>query len=155
MATKNESADNYSEDDVLKSPWMKWGAVGDSIHGTLISVKQRTSINQNTGKEEDGLVYEMKCDGGEFHDVDEKKNPIEPAIKILAGEIFNIGDHFTINPVMRNIKLGQKIKIAFTEEKPSKKKGNAPMKVRKVYSKGEMDEVWLKEQEDAKALTEM
>jgi len=144
--------DDYSEDDVLKSPWIKWGKVGDNIFGTLISVKERTGVNQYTGKEETTLVYEIKADGGEYHDIDEKKNPIEPAIQIVADEIFNVGDHFTIHPVMRNVKLGQKIKILFTEEKPPQKKGNSPMKVRKVYSKGVMDEEWLKAQEEEAAL---
>lgn len=141
------SKDDYSDADVLKSPWVTWGQVGDNIYGTLIGVQERTGVNPYTGKEETTLVYEVKADGGEYHAIDEKKNPIEPAIKISEGEIFNVGDHFTIHPVMKNVKLGQKIKIAFTEEKPASKKGNAPMKIRKVFSKGVMDEEWLKERE--------
>lgn len=142
------SKDNYSEDDVVKSPWVKWGKVGDNIHGTLISINQKEQVNQYTGKQETVLIYEIKADGGEYHDIDEKKNPIEPEIKIEQGQVYNVGDHFTIHGVMKNIKLGQKIKIEFFEEKPSKTKGNAPMKVRRVLSKGEMDTEWLKEKEE-------
>ena len=144
--------DDYSEDDVMSSPWVKWGKIGDNIHGTLVAVSKRTSVNNYSGKEETSLVYEIKADGGEYHDIDEKKNPIEPAIVINPGDLFNVGDHFTFGPVMKNVKLGQKIKIAFTEEKSSKTKGNAPMKVRKVYSKGVMDEEWLKAKEAAAAV---
>ena len=139
--------DDYKDDDVLTSPWVKWGKVGDSIFGTLISVRSKTGVNQFNGKTEVSQVYEIKADGGEYHDIDAKKNPIEPAIVVKQGEIYNVGGHFTFDPVMKNIKLGQKLKIAFTEEKPSAKKGNAPMKIRKVYSKGVMDEEWLKEKE--------
>lgn len=151
MSKDSKTRDDYSDDDALSSPWIKWGKIGDCIFGTLISVTPRTQKNQYTGKEESTLVYEIKADGGEYHDIDEKKNPIEPAIVINPGDVFNVGDHFTIHPIMKNVKLGQKIKIAFTEEKPSKTKGNAPMKVRKVYSKGVMDEEWLKEKEAAAA----
>lgn len=139
--------DGYSEADVLSSPWIKWGKVGNNIHGTLTAVTPRTGINQYTKKEETTLIYEIKADGGEYNDMDEKKNPIEPPVVINAGDMFNVGDHFTIHPIMKNVKLGQKIKIEFTEEKPSKTTGNAPMKIRKVYSKGVMDEAWLSEKE--------
>lgn len=147
-----KSSDDYTDDDALSSPWIRWGKVGDCIFGTLISVTPRTAMNQNSGKMETSLVYEIKADGGEYHDMDDKKNPIEPAVVINPGDIFNVGDHFTIHPIMKNVKLGQKIKIAFTEEKPSRTKGNAPMKVRKVFSKGVMDQEWLDEQE-AKTVT--
>ena len=141
------SDDNYSDSDVLQSPWMKWGKIGDNIFGTLIGVFDKNQVNRYSGKEEVVRVYEMKCAGGEYHQLDDKKLPIDPAIKINKDEIYSIGDHFTIHGVMKNVKLGQKLKIAFTEEQPSKTKGNANKKVRVVYSKGVMDEEWLAEKE--------
>jgi hypothetical protein len=138
------SKDPYSKDDSLSSPWMKWGKKGDKIWGTLISKSEKEQVN-DAGKTVVEKVYEIKADGGEYHVLDENKVPKEPAVVIDSGEIFNVGGHFTIDPVLKNIKLGQKLKIEFTETKPSQKKGNAPMKVRQVFSKGEMDEEWLKE----------
>jgi len=144
--------DTYNKDDALSSPWMKWGKVGDKIFGTLISISDRKQINDNTGAEETSKVYELKTDGGEFHNVDEDKKVIEPAVVIGEGQIFNVGGHYTIDPVMKNIKMGQKVKIEFTETKPSQKKGNAPMKIRKVFSKGEMDEEWLSSNKEAEGV---
>ena len=145
-------SEEYNEDDVMQSPWMRWGKVGDNLHGTLIRVFSKTQVSLKTGQEEQVRVYEIKCDGGTYHQLDDKKMPIEPAIVISPGELYKVADHFTIHDVMKNVKLGQKLKIAFTEEKASQKKGNAPMKIRKVYSKGTMDEAWLKEQEEAMEL---
>lgn len=143
------SKDDYNEDDVMQSPWMRWGKVGDALYGTLIRVFKKTQVSLKTGQEEEVTVYELKCDGGSYHQLDDNKKPITPAIEINEGELYKVADHFTIHDVMKNVKLGQKLKIAFTETKASQKKGNAPMKIRKVYSKGNMDEEWLTEQEKA------
>lgn len=139
------SKDNYSDSDVVKSPWMKWNKVGDKIYGTLTSVSEREQTNQNTGKSETVKVYEMLTDGGEFHDVDDEKNVIKEAVEIKEGEMWNIGGHFTFDPSMKNIRIGQRLKIEFTETKPSKTKGYAPMKIRKVFSQGKMNEEYLDE----------
>lgn len=140
------SKDNYDKSDALSSPWMKWGKKGDKIFGTLISREQREQVSLATGQKEMVTVYELKADGGEYHNVDEDKKVIEPAVQIKEGDVINVADHYTIHAPLKNVKLGQKIKIEFTESKPSQKKGNAPMKIRQVFSKGEMDEEWLKTQ---------
>lgn len=141
------SKDDYSEDDVMQSPWMRWGKVGDSLQGTLIRVFKKMQISLKTGQEEEVTVYELKCDSGTYHQLDDNKKAITPPVQIGEGELYKVADHFTIHDVMKNVKIGKKLKIAFTETKASQKKGNAPMKIRKVYSKGTMDEDWLKEQE--------
>lgn len=141
------SEDNYSEDDVVKSPWMKWNKPGDNIYGTLVSVGEREQTSPE-GKVSKVKVYEMLTDGGEFHDLDDEKNLIKDAIKIKEGETWNVGGHFTFDPSMKNMRIGQMLKIEFTETKPSKTKGYAPMKIRKVYSKGKMNEEFLTDLEE-------
>jgi hypothetical protein len=129
----------------VKSPWVKFGKVGDNIYGTLIGVRE--VMSQLPGKKGERVkVYEVKADGGIFHETDDKKNPVEPAIQIADGEIYNVGGGF--------IKLGQKIKIEFTEEKAPKQKGFSGMKIKKVYSNGKFDDEWLKEKEDQDALNQ-
>lgn len=141
--------DNYDANDVVGAPWMKWGKKGDKIFGTLISREEREQVSLATGQKEMVTVYEIKADGGVFHNVDDDKKVIEPGVEIKEGDVVNVSDHYTIHGAMKNVKLGQKIKIEFTETKPSQKKGNAPMKIRQVFSKGEMDQEWLKAQEEA------
>ncbi len=138
MTTK----DNYSESDVVKSPWMKFNKIGDKIYGTLTSVSEREQTSQD-GKVEKVKVYEILTDGGEFHDVDDEKNVIKEAIEIKEGETWNLGGHYTFDPSMKNVRIGQRIKVEFTDTKPSKHKGYSPMKIRKLFSKGEMNEKYL------------
>jgi hypothetical protein len=147
------SKDDYSADDRVKSPWMKWNKVGDHIFGTLTSVSEREQTSLE-GKVTTEKVYELRTDGGEFHDAekDEEGNTIvmKEATPIKEGETWNVGGHFTYNSSMKNIKIGQKIKIEFIESKPSKTKGNANMKVRAVFSKGVMDTPFLEELDERK-----
>ena len=141
------STETYDDNDVVKAAWVKWGKVGNYIQGTLISVSDQMQVNQYSGKEENARRYEIKADAGQFNDIDDEKQPIEPAIDIKEGEIWTVGDHFTIHNSLKNIKVGTKLKIEFFETKKSKTKGNAPMKVRRVLSKGTMDQEWLDEQD--------
>ena len=80
---------------------------------------------------------------------DENGLGAEEPVKINADDVYNVGGGFMIDSQLRNVKLGSKIKIEFTETKPSKTKGYNPMKVKKVFVNGKMDEEWLKEQEEA------
>lgn len=134
----------------VKNSWVKFNVIGDNIIGTLIAVREIPS--SLPGREgEQTKVYEIKADEGLCHDTDDKGNNIEVPIK--EGEVWNIGGGSKEHPNIldgqfRNIKLGQKVKVEFTEEKPHKKKGFNAMKVKKVFTNGKMDEEWLKEQED-------
>jgi len=135
-----------------KNSFVKFSKVGDSIDGTLVSVRE---IRSQLPKRETEMVkiYEIKADSGSFHDIDDKKAVVEPAIEIQPGEIWNVSGGSKESPSMidnkfRNIKLGQKVRVEFTEELPPKKKGFSPTKVKKVYTNGKFDEEFIKEQEE-------
>lgn len=122
----------------VKSSWIKWGKVGDWFKGTLVDKRQTKSTMP--GKENELVwVYEFKTQGGAFHQLDDKKNPIEPAVVISEGEFWTLGGKAGIDNQMRNVRLGQIVGMRFTEEKPAKTKGFNPLKVIKVYA-GAMDE---------------
>jgi len=127
--------------------------VGDNIHGTLVSVREVNSTLPNSKPGDKTKVYEVKADGGSFHDLDDKKKVIEEAVEIGAGEIGNIGGGFMLSVQFRNIKLGQKVKIEYTGDKAAKAKGFNPMKIKKVFTNGKVDQDWVAEQE-AKAKEE-
>lgn len=132
----------YDDQNVVKSVWVKWGKVGDHISGTLIDVREINSTLP--GKEGTRVkVYELKAAEGEFHNINEQKQPIEPAVTVEAGEIYLIGGKIGIDAQMRRIKIGQIVALKFTDEKPSKQKGFNPLKIVKVYSEGVMDTEWL------------
>lgn len=152
-----EKDEMFNEENEVQSSWIKFSKIGDFISGTLIGVREVPSTLP--GKEGTMTkVYEMKAVSGEFHDIDEKKQVIEPAINVNAGEIWNVGGGVVLDAQMRNIKLGQVIGIKFTDEKPAQKKGFNAMKIKKVFApkgkdnKPKMDEEWLKEQEAAAEL---
>lgn len=146
-----EKEDLFNEDNEVRTSWVKFSKVGDYISGTLVGVREVKSTLP--GKEgEMTKVYEIKASAGEFHDIDDKKQVIEDPISINAGEIWNVGGGVVLDAQMRNIKLGQKLGVKFTGEKAAQKKGFNAMKIKKVYSKGEMDEEWIKEQEAAAEL---
>jgi len=148
-----KTQDEWSE---VKNSFWKKGKIGDFIIGTLIAVREIRS--QLPGRENEQVkLYEVKADDGEFHDLDDKNQPIEPAVKINGEEVWNVGggskEHPSgIDTQFRNIKLGQKVKIQFVDEKPPKKKGFNALKIVKVYTNGKMDDVWLKEQEENRGL---
>ena len=148
MAKKD---DVFSDENIIPSNWVSWGTpVEDKIFGTLIR-KFKTTSNYD-GKEKTVENYELKADFGSYHKLDDKKNPVEPAIEVVANEFYNIGGKDSIEKQMRNIKVGQKIGFKFIEETPSKVKGHAPAKIIKVFAPKnddgsfKMDEEWLSEQ---------
>lgn len=142
----------------VKNSFWKKNKIGDYLVGTLISVREIQSSLPGREKEMT-KIYEIKADEGSFHDLDDAKQVIEPAIVVQAGEIWNVGGGSKEHPSIldnqfRNIKLGQKVKIEYTDTKPPKTKGFNPMKVVKVFTNGKMDEEWLKAAEEARAAEE-
>lgn len=136
--------DIFGQDNEVRSSWIKWGKIGDKIAGTLVSVRQMES--QLPGKKGEMVnIYEILASGGEFHDINDKVIA-EEATVIEEGQLWLVGGGLGLDNAMRNIKLGQKIGIKFTEEKPTKTKGFNPTKVKKVYSTGEMNQKWLDDQ---------
>lgn len=146
-------SENNNEWSEVKNSFWKRTKIGDHIIGTLVSVRQIAS--QLPGKEGEQVnIYEIKADSGECHDTDDKGNVIDEPIVMKEGEIWNIGGGSKESPSIidnqfRNIKLGQKVKVEYVDDKPPKKKGFNPMKVIKVFTNGKFDEEWLKEQEEA------
>jgi hypothetical protein len=123
-----------SEENEVSSNWVKFNTpMEDKVFGTLVA--KRTMKSTIPGKENETVnVYDIKAEMGSFHEADEKKQVIEPAITINAGEIWSVGGKAGIDAQMRNIKLGQKIGFKFIDEKPSKTKGFAPAKNIRVYA---------------------
>ncbi len=153
MTETKDKDDIFDDENVVPNNWVKWGKVGDNIKGTLVAV--RTMESRLPGKEgEEVNIYEIKADGGEFHDMDADNKPINPPIEVRAGEYWNIGGKDMLDRQFRNIKNGTKVGLKFTEEIASKTKGFNATKVLKVYvPRGKdnnplMDEAWLEEQQD-------
>lgn len=147
------SKDIYDEENVVPNNWVKFTLIGDNINGTLISVREVKSTLP--GKEgELQKIYEIKADGGSFHDVDGNKKPIKPPIEIKEGDYWNVGGGFVVDNQLRNVRLGQKVGIKFTDEKPNKTKGFNPTKIKKVYVPKDsnglplVDQEWLDEKQE-------
>lgn len=133
----------------IKPAWWKAGKVEDNVFGTLIGVREMES--QLPGKKGELVkIYEILADGGEFHETDENKKPVEIATTINKGETWLVGGSAGLDNAMRNVKVGQIVGIKFTEEKPSKTKGFNPTKVKKVFTDGNMNKGWLEEREKNK-----
>lgn len=150
------AVDYYNEQNVVTNNWVKWTKVDNRIEGTLVSVKQQPSkLPNKRGQME--TVYEIKADGGLFHDILKDKTNgnvqiIEPPIEIKSGEFWFVSKD-SIDKAMRNIKIGQKIAMKLVEIVPSKQTGYDPFKHVKVYAPkgadGEvvMDKEWLEQRE--------
>jgi hypothetical protein len=136
-------SDFFSDENAVKSNFIKWGKVGDFCKGTLMSIRE--VANNLPGKEgEMSKLYELKIETAQYHDIDpDTRQAVEPQIVVNAGEIYNVGGKPAIDQQMRNIKIGQIVGFKFTETKPSKTKGFAATKIVKVYQ-GEMDMAYLK-----------
>lgn len=141
----------FSDSNLAPNNWIKFSKIGDNIFGTLTAVREIKSTLP--GKEgEMNKVYEIKADGGLWHDTKDKQ-VMEPAIEVKPGETWNVGGGLSVDRGLQNAKIGQKVAIKFTEERPSIKKGFNPFKVKQVWlikdkKTGEymMDTEWIKEQ---------
>lgn len=133
-----------TEENEVKGKFISWGKPGNNFVGTLIG--KREVENTISGKSEMQTIYEFKMHEGTFNQLDEKKNPIEPAVLITAGEVWSVGGKPSIDAQMRNVKIGMIVGMKFIEEKPSKTKGYNPTKVIKTYCAKEMDQEWIDEQ---------
>jgi hypothetical protein len=150
--TSEKKDDLFNEENQVANNWVTWGSEGDFIAGTLIAVREMVSkLPGQEGKKVP--VYEIKADRGSFHQLDDKKNPIEPPVTIEALDIWNVGGKPIIDRQMKNLKLGTKLGIKYIETQPAKQKGFNPLKVLKVFvqrgkdNKPLMDEEWLAERE--------
>ena len=140
MTTKMQAT---TEDDFLegmeevKPPFWKRGKVGDYLKGTFVEMITRASnypgkIGQNEN------IYTVKVIKGSYHEMDEKKNPIEPPKVLEVGSFCYVGGFPSFDKSMKMIKIGQIFAVKFFEEKPPKVKGMNGAKLVKVFH-GEMD----------------
>ena len=117
----------------VQSQAITFGKTGDFIKGTYTGSKDvKTDLGPT-------VLYEIKGDVGSYHNVDGKKNPVEPAVAIVKGEFYNVWrgkEGSIIADLFKKSKLGDIIAIQFKEEKESKTKGYAPFKVYKVMQFG-------------------
>jgi len=117
----------------VTSQAVTFGKAGDFIKGTYVGSK---NVETDLGPT---ILYEIKGDVGSFHNVDGKKNPVEPAVKVEKGVFYNVWrgkEGSVISDLFKKSKLGDIVAIQFKEEKESKTKGYAPFKVYKVMQFG-------------------
>lgn len=117
----------------VASQAVTFGKPGDFIKGTFTGSKH---VDTNLGPT---VLYELKGDVGTYHNVDGKKNPIEPAVTVVKGVFYNVWrgkEGSAIDDLFKKAKLGDVVAIQFKEEKESKTKGYAPFKVYKVMQFG-------------------
>lgn len=141
------SKDLFNEDNEVKSQFISWGKPGDYFVGTLMGTREVP--NQLSDKNEMQTIYEFKMREGSFHTLDDKKNPVEPAVIINSGDIWSLGGKKSIDAQMRNVKPTTIVGMKFIEEQPPKTKGYNPTKVVKVYTQGEVDKEYVAELEAA------
>lgn len=149
--TKPTTDDIFDEGNAVANNWVKFTKKGDYIKGTLLSRRQV----ENKKADKPGTmqwIYEIKAAHGDFHMLNDLKEIVEPSVKIEEGEVYNVGGHYTFDPAMTKIKIGQIFAVRFEETKPSGTKGYAPMKIFKVYTNGTMDDAWLEEQRSGMSL---
>lgn len=146
MTQKETRWDDESNE--AQSNFVSWGSIGDFILGTLIGVREVKSTLP--GKEgEIQKVYDMEVKECAYHQLDDKKNPIEPAETPEENSVISVGGRKTIDSRMLRAKLGQIVGLKYVEELPAKTKGFNPTKVIKVFfpkeATGElkMNQAWL------------
>lgn len=125
----------------MSTQTVTFGKILDFIKGTYTNVKQV----QNPNKEGMVNIYELKGQFGQFHAVDGKKNPIEPAIEVQSGSYYTIwGGKQAIDDLFARSKFGDLVAIQFKDEQESKTKGNAPFKIFRCLTYGK-DPSWMGE----------
>lgn len=119
--------EDFTEDNIPQSNWMKFEKVGDYIKGTLV----KKTFKEAQGKFEAQTVYELvNCEGTQ----NGVKMELTPDETVFVG----ISKDF-VNDRLSKVTEGIRMGLRFTEEIPSKTKGYAPAKSLMPYVWG-MDE---------------
>lgn len=121
----------------VTSQTVTFGKVGDFIKGTFTGEKVVNTANGDTP------LYEIKAILGNYHAVDDKKNPIDPPVLVEEGSYYNIWGSFkptsganAITSLFKKSRVGDIVAIQLEKETPSKTKGNAPFKKYKTLAFG-------------------
>ena len=106
-------------EEVQASPFMKWEQVGDVVQGYFVKKSQQES--QIDGSMQ--WIYEL-----------ELTKPVKIGEGTLeAGETVRVGGRKSIDMGLGKVELNTEVQIKYVEDVPSKKKGNNPFKLIKVY----------------------
>lgn len=132
----------------VASQAITFGKPGDFIKGTYTGKKLVKANDKET------LLYELKAAVGSYHNVDSKKNPIEPAVTVQAGAYYNVwGGKDAIDSLFSKSKLGDVVAVKLEAEVESKTKGHAPFKKYKTLQFGP-DSSYMGEDSSVAAVSE-
>lgn len=155
------SENNEERYDEIKAKNFKFGAVGDFLKGTLLGVEKTTQADAY-GKH--SYIYKVKAKEGSFYGSTKNAGTGKFVMDtvptaVLDGEeyvFFVATDKGVTIDAMKDVKIGQRFMIKFTELKATTKGNDA--KIIKVYAgkdadgKPLMDEAWVEENKpDAQA----
>jgi hypothetical protein len=128
--------DIFDEQNEVKPQSINWGKIGDNVAGIKIGQRDsKTKFGMNT-------VYEIKVEGGFFHDQNGEK------VTLVAGDTWSVwGRNDIFDSAMNRLQIGQKFGLKFTESKPSTMGNDA--KIIKIFTTGAMDQAYLDSQSGA------
>lgn len=127
----------FDDKNEVKSKPIKFGKIGDSFKGTLLSVKVVEVFDEKVGGKVPKKVYEFSAHGGAFHGVDPVSYaPLEEEIVVVPGEIYVLwsrGKRFDDD--MKRAKPGTIVAYRYTGN-TDPKPGKRPGKIIKTYIGG-------------------
>lgn len=141
MATqkKGKAASWDSEDNEAQTINFKFGRPadddykGDRILGVLLSKRQvPNKLAKEPGAKQ--WVYEVKVRECEYHNLDKKKNFIEPAIEIAEGEVVNVYGKPFFDNRLRAVKIGQVFGLKYVGDLEARVEGHNDTKEIKVFT---------------------
>jgi len=123
--TKNENPFGEGYEEAQAGSFVKWDTIGQQFKGTYNgSYEADNALSDKMQK-----IYEFIGESGDVNKDEE----------VETGKDYRIGTRGDIfDRIMKTVVVGQKVAFLFADEIPSKKKGNNPFKLIKVY-KGELD----------------
>lgn len=120
------------ESNEAQNSFVSWSAIGDFVYGTLIGVKEvKSTLADRAGQMQ--KVYDIKVDECEYHVLDDRKRLVDEAVVLNPGDIVSVGGRSTIDSRMARIKVGQKVGLKYSMDKPPKQKGFNPAKIIRVF----------------------
>jgi hypothetical protein len=124
----------FTNENVSRSSWVKFTNVGDYVYGTLVAKK---TVKSNFSQSGEAQAYEILA-----------KEGLSGGQKIQEGSRVNVGGKASIDAGLSSAKIGQIVGIKYTEKVASKTKGYQEAKLIKVFTKGEMNDEWLKNESE-------
>lgn len=160
MATKvapKKKKDWDSEENEAKSINFKFGKPaddeynGDRVFGVLLSKRQvPNKLSDKPGAMQ--WLYEVKVRECEYHELDKRKNPVEPAIVIEVGETINVYGKPFFDSRMRGVKPGQVFGLKYIGDLEAKNPGWNDTKEIKVFTPRDADGEFEMDEEVVAAL---